>query len=150
MKKIVAFVFILIMMVSMFLSSEATDYSNYSTEELISLIDEIRDELLLRGDIKSGPLAKGSYIVGEDILPGKYEVSLQDGSEHVMIVIFSSEDDYKRFNSDDYINADIIFDDVLVRGENERGRIVLDNGNVLFIDYGELYLQEEDLGALAP
>lgn len=113
--------------------ASSIDLKSMSTDELINLKDEIYQEIMERVQDEGveEPIYQGTYIVGEDIKPGKYVIVFRNSN-------FNKDSD--RFfgcgmscyqNSDDYDNDNAIFHELLSYDE-ERG-VVLEDGMVLVV-----------------
>ncbi len=73
MRKIIAILVGLIMLFSVPAFGEETDWSNLTLEELIDIRDSIDKEIGIRTGVIDQQIGTGQYIVGEDIIEGKYE-----------------------------------------------------------------------------
>lgn len=75
MKRIVVLVMGILLLVSGFALGEEIDVDSMTTAELVVQYETIRNELLQRLDESTldSSIARGQYIVGVDIAPGKYE-----------------------------------------------------------------------------
>lgn len=74
MKKILSWVLIFMIISGIALAeSEVFDLKSMSTSELITLMNDINDELTSRGTDNSGVIYSGKYVVGEDIFAGQYD-----------------------------------------------------------------------------
>lgn len=73
MKKILSILLVMMLCMSIALA-EAIDFKGMSTEELISLYQEIQAELSERIDLgTTNRIGRGSYVVGKDIKAGYYD-----------------------------------------------------------------------------
>lgn len=119
--------------------ASSIDLESMTTDELIELKNKIHQEIMERmqdEDIEE-PIYQGTYIVGEDIKPGKYVLVFRNSD-------FDKKDSDRFFgcgiscyqNSENYDNDNAIFHELLDYDE-ERG-IVLDDGMILVIrsNYG--------------
>lgn len=142
MRKILCLIIIMLLSVFPAYASDAIDLSEVSTEELFSLLDEIKVELELRGEgsLYIGSINSGTYITGIDIAPGVYDiVSLSNGvAGAYTIAIFEDssklhDESYEPFEASMF--ADYPF------------HIRLEEGNVLLIDavYTDLHIFRSEM-----
>lgn len=147
MKKICFVLAMLLMIMTVSVYAEGIDLSEMSDDEIRSLIEQARDELFGRGVLRSGTLLKGGYVAGQDIAVGTYTVSKPEGEYALSYIVLNDINDYQNYDmwdmSKDYGDLENVFGD-------SKGRVVLKDGNVLYIINGSMYLEEENLGLLAP
>ncbi len=74
--------------------SEAINFSKYDDNELITLLDEIQNEIIKRGINRTANLPIGEYICGKEFPAGKYIVSftMKEGMEACIWVYNPSYD----------------------------------------------------------
>ena len=84
--------------------AESLDLSNMSTDELITLSNQVTSELKARFSSEADNLAEGMYVVGRDIKSGTYEftcTSIRDGASEYYgpcIVVFQDETSFGDMN----------------------------------------------------
>lgn len=76
MKKLFAFVLaVTILSLNVIACADGPDLQSLSDRELLTLYEDVRNEMSRRGIISARALPAGKYIVGEDILPGSYRIT---------------------------------------------------------------------------
>lgn len=147
MKKICLVLALIFVLLNASAYAEGIDLSGMSNEEVEALMQQAKDELLSRGVIRSGTLLKSAYVAGQDIACGTYTVSKPDGEYALSYIVLKDMDAYQNYDmwdfDEDYGDLENVFG-------NEQGRIILEEGNVLYIINGSMYLEQESLGLLAP
>lgn len=79
--------------------AESIDVSSLSDDELSILYLSILDEMNTRSIEMSGEIFPGQYIVGIDILPGKYSITYYENDssiERVAISIYENQTGYEK------------------------------------------------------
>lgn len=144
MKKVLAIVFVFCLLVC---SAYATDYSQYSIEELVAMREAITNELYLRLGIQEGDFWNGVYNVGTDLEAGDYLITYvkQQGSVKPEIYVFS--DDYALADAREYAYADSVYKKkaVFFGSGYETGdtiHIGLKDGNILIITAGQYTIEK--------
>ena len=88
---------VFLLLVSTFIATaqavtETIDLSQLSDEEIISLMDQVNNEIVKRGIEKTAKLSKGTYIVGVDIPAGKYTYTcLAQGDEWGSVTVYADK-----------------------------------------------------------
>lgn len=113
--------------------ASSIDLESMTTDELIELKDKIYQEIMERVQDEGveEPIYQGTYIVGEDIKPGKYVIVFRNEFEDK-----TKRDLFRGYikcytNQDAAINDNCYFSDLLIIDE-ECG-IDLEDGNVLVV-----------------
>ena len=121
MKKMLLLVLIFSIMVCSIPTALALDFSMYSDEELLSIIQELNSELIARGIEKTAEIIPGSYLVGRDIPAGKYVLTnLADDTAYYLIY----QDNLQNYKDSEALDRGNIY------AKNET-YIVLEDGQVL-------------------
>lgn len=107
--------------------AEGWDFASMTTDELIELRNSITDELLSRiGTLNSAHVPAGTYVVGEDIDPGKYVFFwTKEYENRSAISVYSTEEDIENYNPSTYTT---------IRKVGEEIQIELIEGSYLQID----------------
>lgn len=72
--------------------SETIDLAALSDEEVVSLLDQVNNEIVKRGIEKTATLSKGAYIAGVDIPVGKYVYTcLAKGDDWGSVTVYSDK-----------------------------------------------------------
>ncbi len=88
---------VFLLLVSMFITTaqaatETIDLSQLSDEEIVSLMDQVNNEIVRRGIEKTAKLSKGTYIVGVDIPAGKYIYTcLAQGDDWGSVTVYADK-----------------------------------------------------------
>ena len=94
MKRILAVIIVITLFIGTFALAETVDLSQYNDTELISLLEEIQQEIADRHIERSANLPQGSYLVGKDIPSGSYDISVvYKGSMWMDIYIYADGGD---------------------------------------------------------
>ena len=144
MKRLICLLMIVLMGIpTISVAEETIDVSSISDEALLSLKEEVDDEILARGLVERSVLPAGIYIVGQDIKEGNYRLFGKD--RYVEIFVFTDE----AFNA--YVENGLVATDrpeanpkeiVLVDPNNE-GFVGLEEGEVMRLAY-PCYIEEID------
>ena len=92
-KKVVSCIVLLLMIASLAASAAAeTDLSALPDDEIMSLAQQIDEEMVRRGLPKTATLPKGAYIAGQDIPAGSYVYTcLATGDDWGSLTIYSDK-----------------------------------------------------------
>lgn len=97
MKKL--FVFALVLALLAVPLAHAEDYASMTDEQLWEANKAIQAELWARSITKDGvTIAKGEYIVGEDIPEGVYRITIPEGGWSVLLTVFSEDGEEERYS----------------------------------------------------
>ena len=131
-------------------NASSIDLESMTTDELIELKDKIHQEIMERVQDEGieEPIYQGTYIVGEDIKPGKYVIVFRNEFEDK-----TKRDLFRGYikcytNSDSAINDNYYFSDRLIIDE-ECG-VNLDDGNVLVIGSNYAMIKSAPKSSWAP
>lgn len=107
MKKLLATMMVVLMLVTP-ASAESIDLDSMSTDDLLSLRNQINNILIERMASDASSIYSGNYTVGVDIKAGRYVIKfdeLAEGETTGIIWTFASPEDFK---SRRYITADYL------------------------------------------
>ena len=126
MKKALALTLILLIAAIPVLA-EGWDFASMTIDELIELRNSIMDELRSRiGSLDSTHVPAGTYVVGEDIDPGKYVFFwIKEYEDRSAISLYASKEDMEAYNQSTYTT---------IRKVGEEIQIELIDGAYLQID----------------
>lgn len=126
MKKALALTLILLI-VAIPVFAEGWDFASMTTDELIELRNSIMDELRSRiGSLDSVHVPAGTYVVGEDIDPGKYVFFwTKEYEDRSAISVYADQEDLESYNQSTYTT---------IRKVGEEIQIELIDGAYLQID----------------
>lgn len=112
MKKFISWILLVLVIIPSGIC-ESVDIYSMSNDELVEIFESAREEMLDRGiitELEEGQLLLyvGTYVVGKDIAPGRYDIS-QTGDLHYTVVIEKYEGamlDYKNLYDEYVANRD--------------------------------------------
>lgn len=81
-------------------TTSKVDLKAMSDVELVNLKNDVESELALRASGPEGTIYNGTYVVGKDILAGKYEFFFTpkgDSYSNVSVFVFANEQDYAAY-----------------------------------------------------
>lgn len=128
MTKIVALMLCLVLFITP-VFAETIDLSSMSDDELLDMYHAIWTEMDKRAIEKSDYIYPGKYMVGRDILPGRYVIKYEaTETSHFWIAVFTYLDE-EHFSSDEYAEGYNLVD-------GDEVFLDLQDGIVLTIDKG--------------
>lgn len=138
MKKIIVLIIAILFTLSVAANAEAIDLSGMSDSEISNLYELILQEMLDRGITRTGDLAEGNYVVGQDIRAGSYNFT-SNGS-YARYFVFKDTDLFGIYEelstySEIYLEGKTVFDD-------EPDKVDLKDGQILSVQYGTLHVEE--------
>ena len=74
---------------------DMVDFSSYSDDELVQLLDALQQEIVDRGIVRSAELAEGEYLVGVDIPAGTYDIFVDYTKDSWWMDIYIYSDEAK-------------------------------------------------------
>jgi hypothetical protein len=120
--------------------AETIDMNKYTDQQLIDLQSKIMLELSTRSGAKNIEIPAGTYIAGIDFPSGTY--SVQTKGIFVQFVVYQNKNDMKSVleQTDDFIMAFSRSKQHIIDEENGIGKIEIEDGNVLNIIGGTVFL----------
>lgn len=120
--------------------AETIDMNKYTNQQLIDLQSKIMLELSTRSGAKNIEVPAGTYVAGIDFPSGTY--SVQTKGIFVQFVAYQNKSDMKAMleQTDDFIMAFSRSKQHIIDEENGIGKIVIDDGNVINIIGGTIFL----------
>lgn len=132
MKKGIAFIVFLVMVVSGSASVAEVDLSSMSFEELLALQDAVKAEIIARPENAFSVLTPGVYNVGEDIIPGDYYFLYDSGASYgSTLYIYRNQEEFEEGYSENTIKKSLYRLDLEPRGDSSR--VELEEGNVVIV-----------------
>ena len=134
--------------------ADSIDLSDYSYNDLITLQDEIAEELKSRG--QNSPITSGVYVVGKDIKAGIYSLTcltIDDKSYNGRLIIHSYEDEsqYNKHKTDsslyDWIQGSKVLFEMNI---DQTVTMKLEDGEILVVKYGKALCVPEAKPSWAP
>lgn len=89
--------------------AESIDVSSLSDDDLSSLYASILDEMNKRSMEQTGEIFPGVYVVGQDILPGKYVIQYAKTESSIFwieAIVFANAEKYEEFDGEGSILSD--------------------------------------------
>ena len=128
MKKLIILFMLLLtfLSVSCFAENVPLDMSNYTDDELLSIIHFIEDELFRRGGINGVYVPAGEYLIGSDIPYGVYSIKFAEDSYDGFLEIFEGGTQFNNVVDRIEIGA--------YAGITEIGRIDLNGKSMIKLD----------------
>ena len=109
--------------------AESIDMSQYTDNEIITLLEQVQGEIASRGIEKTATIEAGQYVGGKDIPVGSYVLICKTDSDHHGIVWLSAKDDNLKENYPSKLYEHISFD------KEETFYIVVEEGGILNVPF---------------
>lgn len=136
MKKLLAITMILVCMATL-ATADSIDLSGMSFDELISLRNQLNEEIIGRPEWKEVTVPAGDWVVGQDIPAGVYGIR-NDGKNSVNLSVWKNA-------INDYSNHGLQYNE-LIKSGGEYGRIQLEEGWIVSIGYPLVFTPPISLG----
>ena len=149
MKRIFAWILMLVLVCPVFAMAEADEIEDMDFESLSALKQAIDTEYYSREEAEPQLIVPGFYTVGEDIKAGRYYIAYRESESdsYARLHIYETRQKYDERPSGQY--GEYVYDEYIEASEGAMS-VSLENGNYLYLQYATLVmsvapLKEEDM-----